>query len=76
MHHKRFEHFDGAYAVVVELNRDRYRRKLFLTLGAAERAAKRARSAGHDAEVLLVRLQPVAPIDPAPAGLEREASHR
>lgn len=50
---------DGAHVVVVDLPRDRHRRRVYLTLGAAERAVQRAHAAGHDARIVLCRLVPV-----------------
>ncbi len=53
-------HFEHALAVIVQLDNDRARRRLFLTLASAERHADKARDSGHEAEVILVALQPVA----------------
>ena len=50
----------GCFVLVVETPGDRYRRRTFLTLAAAERAVDRARLAGHASSVLLCRLVPVA----------------
>ncbi len=50
----------GAFVVVVATSAGRYRRRVFLTLAASEHAAERARRAGHDAHVMLCRLDPVA----------------
>lgn len=51
---------DGAIVLVVQVAADRYRRRVFLTVASAERAARRARARGHAAEVVLARLAPVA----------------
>lgn len=52
-------HVDHALAVVVKTSNDRAKRRLFLTLASAERHRDKALEAGHDAEVILVALQPV-----------------
>lgn len=52
----------GAFVVVVHLYGDRHRRRVFLTLAAAERAARRAEDAGHVAHVLLARVVPLGVI--------------
>lgn len=49
----------AGYAVLVETGEGRYRRRLFLTLAAAERAVRRARERGQYAELILVRVVPV-----------------
>ena len=48
-----------GYALAVETGNGRYRRRLFLTLAAAENAVRRARERGQYAEVVLVRVVPV-----------------
>lgn len=48
-----------GYALAVETGNGRYRRRLFLTLAAAENAVARARARGQYAEVVLVRMVPV-----------------
>lgn len=53
---------DDALALVVTTPKGRKRRRVYLTLTAAETAAQRARNSGNEASVLLVRLQPVAEI--------------
>jgi hypothetical protein len=45
--------------LVVQTSGDQYRRRVFLSLAAAERAARRAEVKGHDAHVILCRLVPV-----------------
>ncbi|MGO1511595.1 MAG: hypothetical protein ACTHW4_13615 [Actinomycetales bacterium] len=61
-------HVNGAFVVVVHLfGTDRHRRRIYLTLNAAERSARRARDRGHAAHVLLARLVPVATVGPAGA---------
>ncbi|MFD2674808.1 hypothetical protein [Gulosibacter bifidus] len=56
---------NGALAVVVETPHGRVRRRLYLSLKAAENAARRARDAGHSATVLLVELNTVGEVAPA-----------
>ena len=53
---------DGSLVVVVRTPAGRYRRRVFLTLAAAERARDRAQDAGHDAEIVLCRLTPMGVI--------------
>lgn len=48
-----------GYALAVETGNGRYRRRLFLTLAAAQNAVNRARERGQYAEVVLVRVVPV-----------------
>ena len=48
-----------GYALAVETGAGRYRRRMFLTLAAAENAVARARARGQYAEVILVRVVPV-----------------
>ena len=50
----------GAFVVVVTTAGGRYRRRVYLNLAAGEHAARRARQAGHDAHIMLCRLDPVA----------------
>ena len=49
----------GAAAVVVHLYGERHRRRVFLTLAAAERAVRRAEDAGHQAHIVLSRIVPI-----------------
>lgn len=48
-----------AYAVLVETTEGRYRRRLMLSLHSAEKAVRRAEAAGHQAQMILVRITPV-----------------
>ena len=57
---------DGVLVVVVRTEGGRYRRRVFLTLAAAERAVAAARARGLAAEVVLCALAPAA--SPAGAG--------
>jgi hypothetical protein len=50
---------DGSFVLVVKLSGGRYRRRCFLTVAAAERAAHNAQAAGHDAQVFLAELKPL-----------------
>lgn len=52
----------GAFVVVVQLDGDRHRRRVFLTLAAAERLAGKARERGHVAHVLLAHVLPLGVI--------------
>lgn len=52
-------HIDGCFAVVVESPGDRYRRRLYLSLAAAEKAAQRARKRGQRVKVVLAVLTPL-----------------
>src|SRR5699024_9669633 len=54
---------DGAFAVIVRTTQGRYRRRVWLTLAPAERAAGKAREAGHDAVVVLAELKPLYRVD-------------
>lgn len=49
----------AGYAMLLHTGHGRYRRRLFLTLAAAERAVERARDRGQYAELILVRVVPV-----------------
>ena len=51
--------------LVVQTGADQYRRRVFLSLAAAQRAAARAEAKGHDAHVILCRLVPVTGPDHA-----------
>jgi hypothetical protein len=52
-------HVDGTFVLVVRTTDDRYRRRCFLSAGSAERAARNAQAAGHNAEVYLAELKPL-----------------
>lgn len=49
----------GAFVALVETPAGKYRRRVFLTLAAAEKAVQRAHDAGHSATVVLCQLTPV-----------------
>lgn len=53
-------HVIGAFVAVVESSHGTPRRRVFLTLAAAEKAILRARMAGHRANVVLCNLLPVS----------------
>jgi len=52
-----------AYVVVVGHSSQRTRRAVYMTLGGARNAARRARSRGHDVEVRLVFLTTLADVE-------------
>lgn len=52
-------HVAGALVVVVDTSHGRHRRRVFMTVKSAQRAADRAIEAGHSAEIVLCRLIPV-----------------
>ncbi|MHB1063219.1 MAG: hypothetical protein ACYC1Z_01770 [Georgenia sp.] len=56
------QHVRGAYCVIVHRFEDRHVRRLYLSLHAAEKAARRATEAGHRAVVILARLEPVGTV--------------
>ena len=50
---------DGTFVLVVRVTGGRYRRRCFLTAASAERAARNAQDAGHNATVFLAELKPL-----------------
>ncbi|MCI1788620.1 MAG: hypothetical protein LKI58_11275 [Actinomyces sp.] len=52
----------GVYVVVVEVDGDHARRRVYLSLTAAQRAQERAQERGQTAEVVLCSLDPVGVI--------------
>jgi hypothetical protein len=52
-------HVDGTFVLVVKLTGGKYRRRCFLTAASAERAARNATAAGHNAQVYLAELKPL-----------------
>ncbi|MBB5785983.1 hypothetical protein [Jiangella mangrovi] len=50
---------DGAYVVVCRSLDDRFKRRVYLNLPAAEKAAQRASERGVDVAIVLARLVPV-----------------
>lgn len=59
-------HVNGAFAALVETRHGNYRRRLYLTLAAAEAAAHKAQDAGRDAVVVLCELKPLYKVEGAP----------
>lgn len=49
----------SGFAVLVESGEGKYRRRLFLTLAAAQKAVERAHNNGKFASLVLVRVVPV-----------------
>jgi hypothetical protein len=52
-------HVDGTFVVVVKATGGRYRRRCFLSAASAEKAARNALEAGHNATVYLAELKPL-----------------
>lgn len=52
----------GVFVTVVQDDRGHARRKIYLSLAAAQHAVERARDRGHEASVVLCQLQPVGVI--------------
>ena len=52
-------HVDGSFVLVVKVTGGKYRRRCFLTAASAERAARRAQAAGHNATIYLAELKPL-----------------
>jgi hypothetical protein len=52
-------HVDGTFVLVVRVTGGKYRRRCFLSAASAERAARNALEAGHNAEVFLAELKPL-----------------
>lgn len=50
---------DGAFVVVVKVAGGKYRRRTFLTVASAQRAADNARALGHTATIYLSELRPL-----------------
>jgi hypothetical protein len=50
---------DGSFVLVVKLSGGKYCRRCFLTVAAAEWAARNAQAAGHDAQIYLSELRPL-----------------
>lgn len=48
----------GVHVVVVETPAGKYRRRVYLSLDSAQKAADRAIMAGHPSKVILCRLMP------------------
>jgi hypothetical protein len=52
-------HVDGTFVLVVRVTGGKYRRRCFMTAASAERAARNALDAGHNATVFLAQLKPL-----------------
>lgn len=52
-------HVDGTFVVVVKVTGGHYRRRCYLTVKAAEDAARRAQDRGENAVVILSELRPL-----------------
>jgi hypothetical protein len=52
-------HVDGTFVLVVHVTGGKYRRRCFLSAASAERAARNAQAAGHNAKVYLAELKPL-----------------
>ena len=52
----------GAFAVIVHTDDEKIRRRVYMTLNGAQRAAERAQARGNRAEVVLCELHPVAEV--------------
>ena len=50
---------DGAFVVLVRINEGRYRRRIYCTVNAAERAAHNAQQRGHEVVVYLAKVSPL-----------------
>jgi hypothetical protein len=53
------QHVDGTFVLVVKVSGGRYRRRCFLSAASAEKAARNALDAGHNATVFLAQLKPL-----------------
>lgn len=54
------EFIAGAYVAIVTTTHGHHRRRVFLSLHSAEKAIRRARAAGHTADIVLCELRPIA----------------
>jgi len=52
-------HVDGTFVLVVRVTGGKYSRRCFMTAASAERAARNALDAGHNATVFLAQLKPL-----------------
>jgi hypothetical protein len=53
------QHVDGTFVLVVKVTGGKYRRRCFLSAASAEKAARNALEAGHNATVYLAELKPL-----------------
>jgi hypothetical protein len=63
-------HVDGTFVLVVKVTGGKYRRRCFLSAASAEKAARNALEAGHNAEVFLAELKPLWKLKPVAADLD------
>lgn len=52
-------HIDGSFLVIVEVTGEKRRRRSFLTMASAERAARNAVARGHNARIYLAEARPL-----------------
>jgi hypothetical protein len=52
-------HLGGTFVLVVKVSGGKYRRRCFLSAASAEKAARNALEAGHDAVIFLAELKPL-----------------
>ena len=63
-------HVDGAFVLVVRVTGGRYRRRCFLSAASAEKAARNALEAGHNATVFFAELKPLWKLKSVAADLD------
>jgi hypothetical protein len=63
-------HVDGIFVLVVKVTGGKYRRRCFLSAASAEKAARNALEAGHNAEVFLAELKPLWKLKSVAADLD------
>jgi hypothetical protein len=63
-------HVDGVFVLVVKVTGGKYRRRCFLSAASAERAARNALEAGHNAVIFLAELKPLWRLKSVPADLD------
>jgi len=64
------QHVDGTFVLVVKVTGGKYRRRCFLSAASAEKAARNALEAGHDAVIFLAELKPLWKLKPVAADLD------
>ena len=52
-------HVDGTFVLVVKITGGKYRRRCFLSAASAEKVARNALEAGHNAVIFLAELKPL-----------------
>jgi hypothetical protein len=68
------QHVGGTFVLVVKVTGGKYRRRCFLSAASAEKAARNALEAGHNATVYLAELKPLWKLKSAAADLDGEAT--